>query len=86
MLVLSNDAPKKRKQKRKTNQQVVMNMMNYSAAGGLKEAFILQAIERYAQEIVNSEPWSENSLISFAAWQTCANEVIATLKEHYEDQ
>lgn len=88
MLEITEGTPKAkpRKQKRKTNVQVVSNMMNYSAAGALKQAFILQAIERYAQKIIKSEPWSETSLISFAAWKTCAEEVLETLEKHYADQ
>lgn len=82
-IVLTKEPLAPRKQKRKTNQQIVANMMNYSACGGLKEAFILTAIEKYSQQILREEPWAENSLISFEAWQQCAKEVITTLEQHY---
>ena len=83
---LSKEPLAPRKQKRKTNQQIVANMMNYSACGGLKEAFIITAIEKYAQQILKEEPWGDNALISFEAWQTCAKEVLTTLEEHYANQ
>lgn len=69
--------------KRKTNVQVVTHLMNYSAQGALMQGFILNAMEKYSKEVIASEPWSDNSMISFAAWKACAEEVLQTLENHY---
>mgnify|MGYP003493687929 FL=1 len=76
----------KRKSKPKTNRQVVAHMMNYSNAGGLKEAFILTAIDKYSREILASEPWSETALINFESWKLCATEIQEALEKHYANQ
>ena len=69
------------KSKPKTNTQIVRHIMEYSAAGALKQAFVIEALYQYSQQILNDkEAWPQNSMVSQEAWQTCARETINQLK------
>jgi len=68
--------------KPKTNIQLVRHIMEYSATGALKQAFVIEALYHYSQQILNDkEAWPQNSFVSQEAWQTCAKEVITSITE-----
>ena len=68
--------------KPKTNIQLVRHMMEYSAAGALKQAFVIEALMSYSNQILkDKEAWPQNSFVSQEAWQTCAEEVITSITE-----
>ena len=68
--------------KPKTNIQLVRHIMEYSAAGALKQAFVIEALYSYSNKILeDKEVWPQNSFVSQEAWQTCAEEVIASIEE-----
>ena len=71
--------------KPKTNIQLVRHIMEYSAVGALKQAFVIEALYQYSQQILEEsvikELWPQNSFVSQEAWQTCAEEVIASITE-----
>lgn len=58
-----------------TNIDFVTDLMTYNPAGGLCQAFIIEAISRYAKEVMNSEPWPDDVMISFEAWRACAEHI-----------
>jgi hypothetical protein len=60
-----------------TNVEFVTDMMEFSDAGGLKQAFVIEAIHKYATYITTETEWrSENACISPDAWLCCAEECL----------
>lgn len=58
-----------------TNIEFVTDLMNYNPAGALAQAFILEAISRYAKDVMDAEPWPEDFMVSFEAWKACATHI-----------
>jgi len=68
--------------KPKTNIQLVRHIMEYSAAGALKQAFVIEALYYYSQKILKDKAaWPQGSVVSQEAWQTCAEETLASITE-----
>ena len=63
------------KVKHKTNIQLVTELMTHSQQGVLMQAFIIEAIAKYA-ESVKASPLTDNSFISAKAWGACADEAL----------
>ena len=57
--------------------------MNHSRAGSLKEAFIIEAIAYYSNEVIKDTSDWGNSFISKSAWQLCANECLDAIEERH---
>ena len=65
------------KVKHKTNVQLINGLMTHSQQGVLMQAFIIEAIAKYAEQTKVSPPWStDNTFISEAAWRACADEAL----------
>lgn len=64
-----------------TNIDFVTDLMSYSPVGALAQAFILEAIGRYAKQVCEAEPWPDDVMVSFEAWQTCANHIAKKFEE-----
>lgn len=58
-----------------TNIDFVTDLMTYNPAGALCQPFIIEAISRYAKEVMNSEPWPDDVMISFESWKACATHI-----------
>jgi uncharacterized protein YoaH (UPF0181 family) len=58
----------------KTNVEKIQELMTQSPAGPLMQAFILEAVRRYAEEILREDMPEDNprALVSPKAWYTCA--------------
>ena len=68
------------KSKHKTNIQLVTDLMSHSQQGALMQAFIIEAIHKYAKQTKVSPPWStDNSFISEASWRACADEALEAI-------
>ena len=39
-----------------TNDEIVLNIMNHSKYGALSQVFVLQAIHKLAQQVIDNEP------------------------------
>ena len=65
--------------KRKTNIQLVNDLMTHSQNGVLMQAFVIEAIHAYAQQTKVSPPWSNQSFISEASWRACADEALEAI-------
>jgi hypothetical protein len=59
--------------KHKTNIDLVKHLMTFSKQGVLMQAFIIEAIVKYA-EAVKANPLPDTGFISAAAWDACAKE------------
>lgn len=69
--------------KRKTNVQIVKEMMEKSQYGALSQAFVMEAISRYSEEISKTKPtdYPKNSFIYPEAWIGIAKEIQDKLKK-----
>jgi hypothetical protein len=66
-----------------TNLEMINRVTDFSVTGGLSQAFLLEALSRYADEVVGSEPWDDaKSIIDFSAWHASATEWQAELIKH----
>lgn len=63
----------------KTNVQLIKHIMEYSKHGALMQGFILDALSKYSQHIINNEDkvikQMQDSFISGEAWVGCAKEL-----------
>ena len=74
------------KKKRMTNEQVVAHMMKFSNYGALSQAFIMEAISRYATQCAAADPKDlDNAMLSGKAWVGVAKEIKHKLDEHFAD-
>jgi hypothetical protein len=71
--------------KRKTNVQVVKQMMEHSAYGALAQIFIMDALAKHSKAVSETDPSKfESGLISGAAWVGVAKEIHKTLGDHFK--
>lgn len=73
-----------KKPRNKSNIEVVVNAMNFSRQGAMMQGFIMNALERYCQEVIQQDTQPENwpSFITWEAWRACAVELNETLNKH----
>ena len=64
------------KVKRKTNIQLVNDLMTHSQNGVLMQAFVIEAIRHYSEQTKLSPAWSNQNFISEASWRACADEAM----------
>lgn len=70
--------------KPKCNEDFVRDLMNYSPVGALAQAFIMEAIQRYARECAAADPAKfDSGLMSGAAWVKCAQDIKAKCDAFY---
>jgi len=63
-----------------TNVELINKLMTHSKHGVLMQAFIIEAIAKYAEQTKVSPPWStDNTFISEAAWRACADEAMEAI-------
>lgn len=71
--------------KRKTNVQIVKSVMEFSAFGPLAQAFVVQAITKYAEAVANAKPEDvDNAMISGESWVGVAKEIRDKMAEAYK--
>ena len=69
--------------RRKTNTQFLKHLMEFSRSGPLMQAFVLEAVSKYADRCAAADPADFDSpLMSGAAWHACAVEAQQAMKEH----
>lgn len=64
---------------RPNNIEFLDDLMSYSKHGALIQAFVLEGLRVYAEQVAHAPPWKEETLISQAAWKGCALEVLGKL-------
>ncbi len=75
--------PRTRAPKRLTNTQMLTRLMEFAQSGPLMQAFILEAIGRYAKTCAEQDPAVFDSpILVGAAWHACAVEARDTLEQH----
>jgi len=74
--------------KRQTNKQLVINLMDNSRAGALSQAFVLQALESYSQQVIaasSEQLGGDRAFINPEAWKVCARETLEKISCYYGD-
>jgi hypothetical protein len=68
---------------RKSNPQFIADLMRYASAGPLMQAFVIEALDRYAADVLATEKPAnaENALVSWSAWYACAAETAQALAD-----
>lgn len=67
-----------------TNEQFVLRLMRFSDHGALMQAFILEALRRYAEQCVKAGPEVfESPLLSGKAWHGTAQEALKELEARH---
>jgi hypothetical protein len=70
--------------KNTTNTEFVVQLMNHSGYGGLVQAFVIEALTNYAENVIaDTSVWPENSLVPQASWKGIAQEVSLKLRSKY---
>lgn len=74
--------------KRKTNLDLVKNLMEVSPQGALSQMFVVEAISRYCDEVIAYEIKEEDErhIINPHAWKACAEDIKKRMKEFYDSQ
>ena len=70
--------------KHKTNTQLINGLMRYSRQGSLMQAFVIEAIAKYA-ESVKANPLPDNAFISGYAWDACASEALVAINNRNKE-
>ena len=67
-----------------TNVEFVTELMEFSAYGGLIQAFVMQALEQYAQRVAAMDPEAlDTPMVRGRAWHGCAVEVRDKLAKRF---
>lgn len=68
--------------KRTTNVEFIVELMEFSNNGALIQAYVLEALRIYSESVVqNQDQIPEEGFISRKLWVSCAEEILAKLKE-----
>jgi len=73
--------------KRQTNVELITHLMEFSKHGALMQAFILEGLSKYAEQVKDipaDDPRWANAFVSLDAWKGCADELSKAIKGHYE--
>ena len=70
--------------KRMTNVQRLTHLMEFSTTGPLMQAYIINALISYSEDMVDEgeETNPDHSLFAAGVWRRCAEECLTTLLDH----
>ncbi len=73
--------------KRKTNVQIIKDIMEHSQYGALAQAFVIDALSKWSDKVAASTPdqYPENGIVHPPAWIGVAKEIKGKLDSHYGD-
>lgn len=70
---------------RMTNEEVIVDLMNFSRHGALMQAFMIEGLRRYARQCIAAGPEAlDTPYLSGRAWHGCAVELSEALTSHLE--
>ena len=68
----------------KTNTDLIVELMEFSPTGALAQAFILDAVKRYAKAVAAADPAKlDSDLLSGQAWVATAKHIVKELRAQY---
>ena len=69
--------------KKMSNTEFVSEIMEFSNHGALIQCFVITALEKYSDLVLQDKSDWGNSFIDKKAWQGCAREILEKLKAKY---
>lgn len=69
-------------EKRETNEELIIRMMNFSPTGALSQAFIIEAISRYADQVASAESVPDSPFLSGKAWKHTGEWIKSQVDSH----
>lgn len=70
-----------------TNVEFITAQMDWSPAGPLIQAFVIEGLAKYAEQVQNmpadQRASMDSGFISYAAWRKCADEYLAAINERH---
>lgn len=70
--------------KHTTNTEFVVSLMNHSSYGALVQAFVIEALTNYSENVINdTSVWPQLSLIPQASWKGIAHEISIKVQSKY---
>lgn len=69
---------------RKTNEQVISDIMSFAPTGPLAQAFIMEAVARYAKQVAEAPTMPDTPMLSGEAWKRTAIYINDTLNNHFK--
>lgn len=70
---------------RKTNEEFVVEIMNFSRHGAIVQAFVIESLRYYSELISKTNPKEvDTAFISGSLWKDIAIEIQEKLKANYE--
>jgi hypothetical protein len=71
--------------KLKTNEDLVVDLMNFSPRGALCQAFIVQAIQEYCESVIKAGAEAcDSGMINGQAWVDIAQDTKQRIEEFYK--
>jgi hypothetical protein len=68
-----------------TNEELIVDLMNFSHYGALMQAFMIEGLRRYAKQCIAAGPDAlDTPYLSGRAWHGCAVELSEALASHLE--
>jgi hypothetical protein len=69
-----------------TNEEFMSELMNFSPFGGVVQAFVVEAMAYYCEEVINQEGVVEDpkALISISTWRAVAKDVLGKINAKYD--
>lgn len=58
-----------------SNEDLVIDLMNFSPYGALCQGFVMEAIQRYARAVADAPPVDMGDLVSGEAWKRVATDI-----------
>lgn len=65
-----------------TNVEVIVRLMERAQSGPLMQAFVVEALIHYADQVVGAAADYDGGVVSMRAWKACAEEAQRTLNNH----
>jgi hypothetical protein len=65
--------------KTQTNTQFVNKLMTQSGQGALIQAFVIEAIRKYAELTIDAPDWDKETFIAQDAWRACARDALTAI-------
>ena len=67
----------------KSSNELLSDLLTWSKSGSLMHAYVVEALAKYSDQVLQDDSDWGNSFVSKEAWQRCAREVKETLDKNF---
>jgi hypothetical protein len=68
----------------KSSNELLNDLLTWAKSGPLMHAYVVEALAKYSDQVLEDESDWGNSFISKEAWQRCAQEVKGALDKNFQ--